>query len=142
MPQTGTVAQASALPPRLALVTPKYVWLPSSATETMPPAMIVPITSPPSHSHCRVKSLELDAGIGGGELPIRLGMGLVSVVLPSCDFLNQDLLVGNAPIETLAGQHTQFGFSHIQPTAVLGGVVPLEALNQATRFGSGECLIE
>ena len=41
------------------------------------------------------------------------------------------LVVGNAAGEALAGQHAEFAFSHVQPTAVLGRVVPLEPLDEA-----------
>ena len=54
-----------------------------------------------SHSHCRVKPLQLDAGVGAGELPVSLGVMLVPAVLPSGDFVDQGLLVGDAAIETL-----------------------------------------
>jgi len=42
-----------------------------------------------------------NAGVGGGELPVRLGVVFVAAVLPSGDFLDQGLLVGDAPVEAL-----------------------------------------
>jgi hypothetical protein len=39
--------------------------------------------------------------------------------------VGEDLLVGNAAIQTLRREHAEFGFGHVEPTAVLGGVVPL-----------------
>ncbi len=75
-----------------------------------------------------------------------------AVYLPAgCDWYNYwtnerlhggQTIVADAPIETLSRQHPEFGFSHIQPTAVLGRVVPLEPLNQPARLGGWEGLIE
>jgi hypothetical protein len=41
--------------------------------------------------------------LAGRELPVGFGMILVSICLPRGDFIDQALLIGNAPIETLAG---------------------------------------
>jgi hypothetical protein len=71
-------------------------------------------------------------------VPIGFDMFFVSAVLPGGDLFNQGQLVGDTPIETLARQHAQFGFSHVQPTAVFGGVVPLELLDEPTCFGAGK----
>jgi hypothetical protein len=49
---------------------------------------------------------------------------------------------GDPPIETLARQDTEFRLGHIQPTAVLGRVVPLEPLDEATCLGGWKGLIE
>ena len=45
--------------------------------------------SRPIHSDCRVKVLEFDTGILGGELPIGLGVVGIAVVLPCGDFLDE-----------------------------------------------------
>src|SRR5271166_2230363 len=58
--------------------------------------------STPSRSHCGVQPLQLDAGVGRGEVPVSFGVFLVAAVLPCGDFLGQGLFVGDAPIETLA----------------------------------------
>jgi hypothetical protein len=49
----------------------------------------------------RVQSLQLDAGVGGFELSVGLSVALVAVVLPCVDFVGEDLLVGEAAIQTL-----------------------------------------
>src|SRR5947199_10302270 len=69
-------------------------------------------------------------------------MILVATVLPSCDFLDQSLFVWNTPIETLGGQHTKFGFSHVEPTSVLRRVVPLEPLDEPACLLGGKGFIE
>jgi hypothetical protein len=48
-----------------------------------------------------VQSLQLDAGVGGFELPVGLGVMLVAAVLPCVDFAGEDLLVGDAAIQKL-----------------------------------------
>ena len=75
------------------------------------------------------------------ELPVGFGVALVAVVLP-CDFAGEDLLVGDAAIETLAGENAEFGFGQIEPTAVLRRVVPFEVLDEPARLGRGKGLIE
>jgi hypothetical protein len=41
--------------------------------------------------------LEFDARGGGGELPVSLGMVGIAVLLPGGDFVDEGLLVGDAP---------------------------------------------
>ena len=53
--------------------------------------------STPSRSHCGVQPLQLNAGIGCGEMPIRLGV-FVLFRLAS----DQGLFVGNAPVKALS----------------------------------------
>ena len=69
-------------------------------------------------------------------------MVLVAVVLPCGDFVGEDLFVGDAAIQTLRRKHAEFGFGHVEPTAVLGRVMPFEALDEPARLGRGKGLIE
>jgi hypothetical protein len=71
-----------------------------------------------SRSYYRVQPFQLGAGIGSGELPVCLGVVLVAILLLCSNFLDQDLLVRDPPIETLTRQNTEFCLGHIQPTAV------------------------
>src|SRR3954467_2811975 len=57
-----------------------------------------------------VKPLQLDPGVGCGELPISLGKLLVADLLPGIHFLDQGLLVGDTSVATLRGQDAEFGF--------------------------------
>jgi hypothetical protein len=43
----------------------------------------------------------------------------IPVLFPSGDFCDQCFFVGNTTIETLLRENAEFGFSHIEPTAVL-----------------------
>ena len=70
--------------------------------------------------------LELDPRVGGGELPVGVGVVGVSIILPSCDFVDERLFVWEAAIEALGRKDAEFGFRHIEPTAVLWRVVPFE----------------
>jgi hypothetical protein len=92
-------------------------------------------SSAPSRSHCRVKPLQLHAGVGGGELPIGFDVLLVAAVLPGGDFLGQGRLVRDTTIETLTRQHAEFGLGHVQPGAVSGRIVLFEPLDEAARLG-------
>ena len=71
-------------------------------------------------------------------MPVGFGVVLVAVVLPCGDFVGEDLLVGDAAIQTLRREHAEFGFGHVEPTAVLGRVVPFEALDEPARLGRGK----
>jgi hypothetical protein len=51
-------------------------------------------------------------------------------------------LIGNAPVKTLMGKHGKFGFGHIEPTAVLGRVMPFETLDQAPGLARRKHLVE
>ena len=83
----------------------------------------------------RVEVFELDTGVLGCELPVGLGVIAVLVRLPSDDFVDEHLLIGNTAVETLRGEDAQFGLSQVEPTAVLRGIVPLEAFDEARRLG-------
>ena len=74
----------------------------------------------------------------GCELPVGFDVTLVAIVLPGGDLLDQHRLVGNAAIETLGCQNSEFGLRHVEPTSMLWRVMPFEALAQPARFGGGE----
>jgi hypothetical protein len=75
------------------------------------------------------------ACIGGGEAPVDSGCGGIAVAVPGGDLGFQGRLVGDATIQALAVQYTQFDFSHVEPAPMFGRVVDLELC--ATR----RCLI-
>ena len=75
-------------------------------------------------------------------MPVGLGVVLVAVVLPCVDFVGKDLFVGDTAIQTLRSEHAELGFGHVEPTAVLGSVVPFEALDEPARLGGGEGFVE
>ena len=85
---------------------------------------------------------EFDPGVGRCEVPTCLGVFSVSIALPGTDFLDQRLLVGDAAVEALRGQDAEFGFGEIKPTAVLGGVVPFEALDEAASLDGRERFVK
>ena len=88
------------------------------------------------------RRLQLDACISSGELPVCLGVVFVAVCLPGGDFPDQRLFEGDPPIEAMVLQDAQFRFGHIQPTAVLGRVMPFEPLDETACLGGGEGFIE
>ena len=51
-------------------------------------------------------------------------------------------LSGDPAVEALGRQDAEFGFRQIEPAAVLWGVVPFEALDQASGFSSRESFIK
>jgi len=86
--------------------------------------------------------LQFDTSIRGCEVPIGLGVVGIAVLLPSSDFLDEGLFVGNPAIEALGRQDAEFGFRQIEPTAVLWGVVPFEALDQPPGFSGRKGFVE
>src|SRR5262245_16422504 len=76
------------------------------------------------------------------EAPINGGSLRVAPDLIRADFVLEGGFVWNAPVQTLPDQNTQLDFRHIQPTAVLGGVVELQLLGQPPRFLRGKGFIE
>src|ERR1035437_7009300 len=66
-----------------------------------PGRCVVGRPSRPIHSDRRVKVLEFDTCVGGCKLPVGLGEVGIAVVLPSGDFLDEGLLVGNPAVEAL-----------------------------------------
>ena len=78
----------------------------------------------------RIWAFQLDASVLSSELPVDLGLPVVAIPFPSVDLLAHDGEVGDASIQALAAESAQLDFGDIEPTAVLGGVVDLEALGQ------------
>ena len=79
--------------------------------------------------------LKFDTSAFGGEVPVRLGVTDIAVVLPGGDFVDERLFVGNAAVEALGGQDAKF---EIPPDssqlAVLRRIVPFEPLDQPSCF--------
>ena len=86
--------------------------------------------------------LEFDTSRLGCELPVCLRVIGISVVFPSCDFVDEGLFVGDAAIETLSGEDAEFGFGQIKSATMLGRVVPFEALDQPSGFGGRKGFVE
>jgi hypothetical protein len=66
----------------------------------------------------------------------------ISVFTPGLSLSDELPGFFDALIETLTGEHAEFDFGHIEPTAVFGGVVELETLGKSFSFGRSEGLVE
>src|SRR4051812_23504142 len=88
----------------------------------------------------RVKAVELDAGICGGEAPVHLLWCARS--LPRHDSHPQFRQAADALVEALYRQGGEEDFGDVEPTAVLGRVMNLESLGNAAGLGRLECLVE
>ena len=75
-------------------------------------------------------------------MPVGLGVKGVAALFPGGDFVDQGLLVGDAAIKALRREDGEFGFGHVEPTSVLGRVMPFEPFNEAARFCGGEGFVE
>ena len=75
-------------------------------------------------------------------MPVGLGVIGIAVLFPGCDFIDEDLLIGDAAVEALGRQDAEFGLRQIKPTAMLWSVVPFEALDQSPGFGGRKGFVE
>ena len=91
---------------------------------------------------CRVEVLKLDSGIAGCKAPVSLDIEGVAVDEPGGNLALEAAPIRDTPIETLIGQDSELRLGHIEPAAVLGGVVPFEALDEAPCLQGRECLVE
>src|SRR4029453_18954333 len=88
--------------------------------------------------NCGAGRLQLDAGVLGREAPVDATTGGVARCLPRGDLPLQRRLVGQAAVQAPPGQHGQPGLGHVQPAAVLGGVVQLQPVGQPFGLGRWE----
>src|SRR5215210_2210887 len=86
--------------------------------------------------------LELDASIGAGEAPGYGAFGSVALGFPRAYFPGESFTLGDALIQTLASQHRELYLGHVQPRAVLWGVVDLQLTGDASGLGGDERLIQ
>ena len=86
----------------------------------------------------RIEALEFGPSHLGTELPVDFGLELVAWAFPGGDFLAQGVDRRNAAIQTLASEHGQLALGHIEPTAMLGGVVQLELASDPPGFVRGQ----
>jgi len=86
--------------------------------------------------------LELDPRLLCGEAPVYGTLAGVTLSFPRTHFLGKRLLVGDAPIQTLASEHRELDLGHVQLRAVLWGVVDLQPFQQTPSFSRGERLIQ
>src|SRR3974390_1003068 len=86
--------------------------------------------------------LEFDAGVIGRELPIGFGVMGIAVSLPCGDLTVEELFVGDAAGKTLRRKNGEFGFRHIEPTAVLWRIMPFEPLDEPSCFVWRKSLVQ
>jgi hypothetical protein len=99
-------------------------------------------TSRSSALNYRVEVLELDPGILSGEPPVHATPGSVASRLPRRDLPLQRCPVGQAAVQALLGQHGKLDLGHVQPAAVLGGVVQLQPVGQPLGLRRRERLVQ
>ena len=89
-----------------------------------------------------IEPVKFGSGILGIEPPVDGGFCGVALLLQSLDFLPEGLLVGKPLFEARAGQNAELYLRHIEPTAVLGGVVKLQPLGDAPGLRRWEGLVQ
>jgi hypothetical protein len=78
--------------------------------------------------------LEFDSSIIGGEPPIRATLITVPPGGPRLSVMRHFFLAFDPSVQALALQHSYLYFRHVEPTAVLRGVAPLNACFESIRF--------
>jgi hypothetical protein len=89
-----------------------------------------------------VEVAELDPGIIGREMPDHTACVTVARLVPRRQFGIQGLGVRDAAVQTLGTEHSEFDFSHVEPTAVAGRVVDFQPTCQTPRLLGLEGLVE
>ena len=79
--------------------------------------------------------MKLGAGVVGGEAPLDGGVRRVAFLFQRPGFTGERVGITDAPIPTFPAEHAQFQFGHVEPTAMLGRVVKLQAFENAAGFG-------
>src|SRR2546425_12444023 len=87
--------------------------------------------SGPSAVEQGLESAKLDAGIGRGESPADFRVFDIALRFPSGRLPIQLPDVCDAAIQTLAAEHREFDLGHVQPRAMLGGVVNLQSVGNS-----------
>lgn len=62
--------------------------------------------------------------------------------LPCIDFLREQGEAGDSAVQALAGQRAEFDLGNIEPTAMLWGVVELDAFGQTAGLGRGKGFVK
>ncbi len=70
-----------------------------------------------------------------GDLPGDGGALLVARGLSRGDIGGEGVAVADAPAEALAGEHRELQFRHVEPTAMVWGVVDVELPKRASGLG-------
>src|SRR5260370_3826270 len=86
--------------------------------------------------------LEFDASISGGEALVDTEGLSIALGLPSSPLAFEFGARADATIQTLPGEHREFDLGHVQPTAVLGGEMQFQLLDQASRLRRLKHLIQ
>ena len=76
--------------------------------------------------------MQLDTRVCCGKAPANAGLGVISVGLPGFDLTFEDFRVGDAAVEALPAQGAQLDFGDVEPRAMLGRVVDLQPVGQAS----------
>ena len=76
--------------------------------------------------------MQFDTGVCCGKAPANAGLGVISASLPGFDLAFEDFGVGDALVEALPAQGAQLDLGDVEPRAMLGRVVDLQPVGQAS----------
>src|SRR6185369_6137063 len=86
--------------------------------------------------------MQLHSRLRSRKLPVNRGSGCIASCLYGGQFPLEGSFGGDAPVQALAGEDTEFDFGHVEPTPMLGCIVKLQLLPNAVRLCRGKGLIE
>src|SRR6185312_3144955 len=66
----------------------------------------------------------------------------IACFFPRCDFVRHQASIVQSPVETLTAHDVDLRLRHVQPTAMLWGIVELDLVQDPTRFLRPERLVE
>src|SRR6266699_210650 len=86
--------------------------------------------------------MQLFTGISGGKAPLHLNLMGIAPLLPGSDDLTHPLHRRQTLRQALTSQHREFDLSHVQPAAMLGSIMKLQAPSDPTGFLRLKCFVE
>ena len=84
---------------------------------------------------CGIGAAHFGAGFVGCEHPFDACASGVALLFPCGDFADEALWVVDSTVQALAAQDADLDLDHVEPAGVLGGVVELQAAQNAPGFG-------
>ena len=77
-----------------------------------------------------IQTLDFDACISRGKLPVNGGHLLIAIVLPALHLLTELIHRRDVVFQPLPRQYREFNLRNIEPTGMFGGIVDLQSIQQ------------
>ena len=85
---------------------------------------------------------EFDTSIIGGKVPRNRFKGNFVIMIPTREFMVEEVNIWNAATQTLSTQDADLDFRNVKPTAVFGRVVYFQSLGQCASMSGRKRFIQ